>query len=192
MKYIYTLTAIILLLASTPAIAQTDEQLTIAAEKSCECLKDKGLENMDKDELEMTLGLCILANAKDIINTDDPDGNGYDIGKELGEKLGMKMVTICPEPFMKIAAMESGGKKLTGTITEVKTGDVVVVMLKESDKTMHKLLWLEPVEDGDKWTSDPKKLVGKQVTVKYRTADVYSYTSKDYETQKVLVKLSDE
>lgn len=191
MKKILTLFSGLLIAAM--ATAQDLEKI---AELSCECIGKKDFSSIPKEQVEMTLGLCILEASK--TSGFEFDATNIDQSRQFGEKVGMSMVTKCPEVFTKLTQYmtddeeEQEGEELlesSGKIKSVEVSDFVTVIVKESSGKEVKYLWLRYFSGSDDYVKDPKKLVGKDATITYREIECFMPKAGGYFKQKEIASI---
>jgi hypothetical protein len=173
----------------TIAQAQDDVYKTIATE-TCECVSKRNIDTSKRSEVEMALGLCMLEG----IQTHDL---GIDITDDaamskFGEKVGLQMAPICPSlftVFMEDPQEEKEVLELTGKIKSVETNEFLFVILKEDSGKEHALLWFRYFPGSDEFKDDPKKLVGKKITIVYQDIECYFPKQKAYNHAREIVEL---
>lgn len=183
------LTLLFLLIISFVSHAQEDYKKL--AQQTCDCVSKKDLTNATKKSIEMSLGLCLLEviqqNNIDIQITDAPAMRSF------GEKVGIQMAPICPSVFSILAEEESTTKIQTmtaiGKIKSIDDKNFLFVTLKEKEGKEIQFVWLRYFNGSDEFVSDPKKLVGKQVTIEYQNTECYLPKAKGYFAQKEIVGL---
>lgn len=188
MKHILVTAISILFCLSVSAQINYDD----IAEKTCKCLKSKNFKDKTKKEIEMELGLCMISAANSSgakINLSDDS-----FMEKLGEEIGLRMVNICPDDFMKIYSVETkDGKTLldeyvpddasisvSGTVSKVSGDELLFIHVKELSGKEHKVLLLNYVANVDAYLDDPSKLVGKKVKISYLEKEYYSMKFKEY------------
>lgn len=184
----FTFTFLFIALAVS-VMAQEDLYKTVAKE-TCECVTKRNIDVNKRSEVEMALGLCMLESIQthkiDIQITDENA-----MGK-FGEQVGLQMAPLCPElfkAFMADEAEEVETIELTGKIRSIESGEFLYVILKEDSGKEHKLLWLRYFSGSDDFKNDPKKLIGKNVTVTYQNLECYIPKSKEYYNNKEILDM---
>lgn len=179
-----------LICISLVSYAQDDVYKTIAKE-TCDCLAKKNFDykKVGKAEIQMALGLCMMESAQKnnlIIDVSNPEQM-----TELGQKIGMQMAPICPEVFQAFTedAEELMGQEeeegpeyftFSGKVKSVEEKDFFYINVKESTGKENKFIWLYYFEGSDDFKDDPKKLIGKDVTITYMLLEVLQPKSKVY------------
>jgi hypothetical protein len=151
---------ILLLLLLSSSVYSQDAIIDIVAKETCECMSAKktDLTNSNLDELQMSLGLCML-NSYSEHSKEFDDSNKIDISDEeqmsvFGEKIAMKMINYCPDFIIglgKIALAEEEAsassnnqtESLEGIVTEIKTEQFVTISVKDKNNRIHKFLLLD-------------------------------------------------
>ena len=96
------------------------------AKETCDCITKKALSKSSKKEIEMQLGLCMIASA-------DANSLSYEVTNkesmtELGKKVGIKMAGICPVVFTYLteASEEKKHQVIDGKIKSVVEGEFMI------------------------------------------------------------------
>jgi hypothetical protein len=189
------ITAIALFLSFTVTVnAQEDIYKTIAQE-TCDCVSKRGIDTSKRNEVEIALGLCMLesiqAHDVDVQLTDEAAMTAF------GEKVGLQMAPICPLLFSAFMgdAEEEGVEvlELAGKVKSIEMDEFLFIILKDDSGKEHKLLWFRYFPGSDDFKSDPKKLVGKSITVVYENQECYFPKTKTYRDSKEIrdLKLND-
>jgi hypothetical protein len=189
-------------LMTTASAQDIKDQL---ASEACECIGKKDVDNMDAEDLQMQLSLCLMeavgnnqAAFEKEYGTLDP--SNQEALQQMGQDIGMRMVTKCPQYMMKLASQAPGQQqmapapskvqaKLAGTIKSVEGDEVGVVTIAEASGRTHRLLWLDFFSGSDK-LQDTKQAVGKKVTVQYEEIEAYSPKAQEYIKRKKLTGVS--
>ncbi len=110
-----------LLLVALPLFltAQTDKQYELVADASCACANKKDLKSLNKNEMSMELGMCMLS-VLEVLPEKDRKNFDFSVPEKarvLGEKIGMKMAYKCPKIMLSIgtAMQEDGGNEVKNT-----------------------------------------------------------------------------
>ncbi len=174
----------------TIAKAQEDVYKTIAAE-TCECVSKRSIDTSKRSEVEMALGLCMLESIQ-----------AHDVGIEItddaamskfGERVGLQMAPICPDLFRVFMENSSTEEvvalELVGKVKSIESGEFLYLIFKEDSGKEHKLLWLRYFPGSDDFKTDPKKLIGKKMTVAYQDIECYFPKLKAYYNAKEIVEM---
>jgi hypothetical protein len=171
------------------------QDLDQIADKTCTCITAKKLEGQSTKQIEMAFGLCMLEAVQQTgyeIDLSNPEAT-----RQLGEKVGVKMASKCPSAFAglteQLAEMSSDEPEtlsVHGKIKAVEVSDFVFVVVKETDSGKEgKYLWLRHFSGSDEFAGNPKKLVGKTVTLSYRNLECYVPKASGYFNQKEITDL---
>lgn len=197
-----------LVLITTQALSQSDAEIEEISELTCSCLeaKDKDLKKSSSGEIQMELGLCLLAAAGDVgVDLDMTNPKSIE---SLGEQVGMQMAFTCPyftslmgqimedDPDMIMDALEDddddylfGYKSSAGKVTAVEFDEFVVLKLDSEDGRRESYYWFEYFDGARMLEDKGNGLVGKYVIVEYKELEVYSPLLEDYRTIRVLQSL---
>jgi hypothetical protein len=187
-----TLLFLILAFISVPGFSQTEEVYKTIAKETCDCLAKKNFDykKAGKAEIQMALGLCMMESAQRSNLTIDP--TNMQQMTELGQKIGLQMAPICPEVFQaftedaeKLMGQEEEEEDpefftLSGKVKSVEEKDFFYINVKESTGKENKFIWLYYFDGSDEFKDDPKKLIGKDVTITYMLLEVLQPKSKVY------------
>lgn len=179
---------LLLILFGNAAFAQklTKEQLIDKmSDVGCECTTKQ---QVTKENLEITLGLCIL----EALNKYEKDVERH-YGKnvitndkkmeELGYDIGLKMGAKCPSVFMNMADEESdtNGEEvveeipdavLTGKISEIKSEQFLTFVVKEDSGKNNQFILLSSFDNAFLLTDKVLK-VSDAVDVTYYEMDLF-------------------
>ena len=187
------------------------------AQKCCECIST-GDSSLNKNELQMKLGLCMIREAmpykKELKKKYSLDLDRLDAekGRALGQLVGSRLPTICPEKFAllmplvakEIEKAENAGKEdkaeedakarlvMEGTIVEVKGSEFATVTIKDAAGREQKLLWLEYFEGASLISGSPDSYKTGNFKVWYTEREIYNVQLKDYIKYKVISRLEKE
>ena len=185
----------VLIIVSTSSFSQTEQEKGEIAKAVCECMdKKKELNLKDRKAVEMGLGLCMLEviqEKKLDISISDSDAM-----EKFGQMVGIHMAGVCPnvfEAFMDNTQSESKAAdeiEISGTVKSIDSKDMATISVRDDSGKEHKLLWLHYFTGSDDFVSDPKKMIGKKVSLSYKISDVYSPSRKAYVTVKELTRLT--
>ncbi|MDX1665892.1 MAG: hypothetical protein R3350_01625 [Saprospiraceae bacterium] len=185
----------LLLVFLTAFAFQTFGQDTIdqLAKESCECTAAKNLDELDSNQLNMELGLCIM-DALDSLDPDSRSELNVDITdpvgmRKLGEKIGLKMASICPDLMMKIAQVETKAdinpvQELRGTLRGIEGNEFSFLIVEDQTGRKQRYLWFHYFEGSEKLIEDPLGVIGKKVIITFETVEGFSPQLKDYYTLK--------
>lgn len=207
-------TVLPLLLVALPLFlkAQTDKQYELVADASCACANKKDLKSLNKNEMSMELGMCMLS-ALEVLPEKDRKNFDFSVPEKarvLGEKIGMKMAYKCPKIMLSVGTAmqeegDNGGKntpppppppppvstvEVEGKVKEVIEGDYVTVLLVEKDGREHKLIWANHFEGDAPFVSNPQGLKNKDVSVKYYMLERYVPKMREYFSLKHISSLT--
>jgi hypothetical protein len=176
------------------------------AEKTCECLKTKNFKNKTKEEIEMELGFCMISEAQKLhIDMNLKDESSME---KFGEKVGLRMATICPESFIKYLSQETKDgstlmsdylkedktaasiQKITGTITKFTKDDLAYLFIKTTEGREVKLIVLEYFTNADKLIESSKDFINKKATIEFKEVEYYLPRIGEFVKMKEITSLS--
>jgi hypothetical protein len=170
-------------------VASSQDLGDVMADEVCECMNRKDLSAIENSKLTIEVGLCIVeaygkhpeANAYFGIENFDEEG-----GRIMGQKLAVKLVNICPQLITRLAELKnnigegSGTYELTGKIEKMEEGDFVSYHVRDKGGKVYKVLWYQNFTGSSEFIQEPKKLVGKKVTVTVKDVECYIPKAKGY------------
>ena len=194
---------LLLLLTSSSIFAQklTKEQLIDKmSDVGCECASKQ---EVTRDNMEMTLGLCIL----EAINKYEKDVEKY-YGKniltndkkmeELGYDIGLKMGAKCPDVFMAMLGDDSGDEEavmedepdamISGKLTEIKSEQFMTFSVKETSGKMNQFILLSSFENAFLLTDKVLK-TNDSLEVYYYELELFDAKLSKFVTYKVVTDI---
>lgn len=181
----------------TPATAQ-DIKDKLAAE-ACDCIGEKDTDGMSTEDLQMQLSMCLMeavgnnqAAFQEEYGTLNP--SDQETMQQLGQDIGMRMVTKCPQYMMKLANQQAPPASaapeqknvLSGTVKAVGGDEVGIVTVVEDNGRSHKLLWLDFFPGSDR-LQNASEAIGKKVMVEFQEMEIYSPKAQEYFKRKKIV-----
>ena len=152
------------------------------AKETCECIEKEDLSKLSKDQIKAQLGICMIGSPsiqKLNLDLSDPEA-----GRKMGEKVGVKMATICPSVFKYFIGSEDteeGTTKQTeGTIKKLTEGEFNYLTIKETNGREVKLIWLRYFKGSEELIEKMGKLEGKKVKITFEEVECYSPQAKSY------------
>lgn len=172
------------------------------ANTTCSCLESKNLSD-NYEKLKFEAGMCILSYYQEHSGA----VNEYfgitefnaETGRVIGEKLGARMVTICPELVMKLgqskidAEVDDEGPltyTISGKVTKVEGTDLITYHIKADDGKTYKVVWYRNFEGSETLVDDPKVILNKNVTVTVEDVECYIPKAKGYYSVREIRKLN--
>lgn len=179
---------------------------------ACECFKDKVEKGMDKDNINLVLGLCILESSKDykreIKRKHKIDLSSNHEYERFGELLGGHMAARC-DKFMEIIFLlngdgeenetvqeskpdntkveSNGGPMETAEILDIREGNILVLTCKVNGRLLD-VYCIESFEGAD-LLKDLTSLKNKTVHLSYRDKTIYSSELKSFIVVAELVRI---
>jgi hypothetical protein len=180
------------------------------SEASCECIKDIG-DTLDMESYKLQLGLCIIKEAQPYkaelkksykIDLDKINNSGYKGGETLGEMVGVKLITYCPEEVQRMARIinrieegrpaqtEPGGvNKLAGKVTDVEKNQFITLFVEEENGKISKALWLQYFTNSNMLQQNLDQLIGKHIILEYSGEEIFDHRVGEYVSYKVIKNL---
>jgi len=193
---------LILLIALIISFVTTNAQDVIdtMAQEVCNCMTDRNvLDINDQQKLITAVGICIAesytTHQQQVSTELGIDELNDETGHALGNKVGVRMMKYCPDYLMKmgqVASQNTSGEStyvLNGKVDSMEKGDFITYKLKDSEGKIHKLLWYQHFKGSDDLIDDPKKLVGKNVSVTLKDVECYIPKAQAYYSIKEIVEL---
>lgn len=193
MKIIQLLVILSGLSLSLTSFAQGEgDVLDKIAQGTCACMEEKDVANLTEEEVHVELGMCMMLSLGD--NSTSLADLGIDITNEagmtaLGEKIGLRMVTICPVVFKSFIQEEMEAEleaeapailEIKGKIKDMEGDEFKFLVVEAENGRTHKFLWLRYFSGSEQLMTDFRKLKGKSVTVLYENIEAYSAKISDY------------
>lgn len=186
--------------------AQSQDILDTMAKEVCSCLEKKDFSKInDRQKMVTDAGLCMIESY--MLHEQEAGKElgvkefNEETGRLLGQKIGLRMANICPDVVIKMGTVankemnENTGEAeeelvLEGKISSIEEGDFIFYNLKEKSGKSHRLLWFQNFKGSDEFVKDPKKLVGKNVTLKVKEVECYIPKAKGYYSLKEIVEIT--
>lgn len=181
------------ILVAANAFAQ-DDMLNTVAQETCTCINQKNVSSKSRKEIEMALGLCIFESInKHKIDVDISDESAMEA---YGQKIGIRMVGICPEIFQALVNDEQTQEpakatalQISGRVKAIEEGTLITFIVREDSGKEHKLVWYGYFAGSDEYKENPKLLIGKQVTFSYKEIETFFPKAKTYINSKEIISL---
>jgi hypothetical protein len=194
-------------LLAAPAFAQDSREAVLKqiTKDTCQELSGVDLSNKSPDEFKMSLGLVLLSvagNYRSQLNS-----NGIDISdqlklQDLAQNIGMRLAIDCPafvsaltKNTSAVQAIVADTKKNTpaaptgsvsGKLVKIVDGDFTYLQVEDSKGKVEKLWWLEYFEGSNRFVTDPKSQLNKQIKVNYVEKEIFNSTLKEYVKIKIV------
>ncbi len=168
--------------------ARSQAMLDTITRETCNCISAKNLDGINLETLNLELGFCIIESiTRHETATKDLNINIYDSEnmRQFGEKIGLRMATICPAAITKIAALQNPsatpkGQTIEGVITAIEGNDVGFVVIRDAAGRTQRLLWLRYFKDSEQLMDKSANPVGRRVRIIYEPIECYSPRERDY------------
>ncbi len=191
------------LLLTICTISFSQDYMDEIALKACECLHSVS-DTLDTERYNMELGFCMIDAAmpykkqikKDYkIDLDRIDGQA---GNELGQVIGLRMASVCPDAIMQVASKVNGEEEaeeledvVVGYITKIDENKFIVFSLTDEKGKIMKFYWLTFIEADLNFelTSQYKSLMNKMVQITYLPQEFFDYRIEEYRPFNIIQKL---
>ncbi len=200
MNLIKSIFLILSLGCAAQSFAQTisDAEIQQLAVVACECVDTDNIQDTSMDDIEVILGLCIMEGLGkypaifEKISIEDEGAM-----EQLGERIGIAMLSSCPEVMMSIAtadmdqdAKEEQDAVLQGTIQNIEGDKFTFVTIKTEAGRTEKLLWLSYFDGADELVQMGEKALNQKVSFTYIQIECYSNVHKEYINRKMITGIS--
>ena len=178
-------------------------------EDACDCVED--IEKNDEN-YTMKLGLCMIEvsmpYAKQIkkdYGIDMIGIHGKDAQK-LGQILGMKMASKCPNALIEATnevleddkvdiygnLENTTNESVTGVINDIREETFVTLSIKDENGKISKYIWLTYVECEEDFLTNYKDYLGEEVTIKYQVQEFFDPKIQEYRNYNVITSVTSE
>ncbi len=203
MKHLTSLLFIIAL--SFTGISQ--DYMDKIAQKACGCVEELD-ENMDKEMYTMKMGLCIVSATNSYEKQIKKDykidlTENLDQAEKLGEIIGMRMASVCPETLIKMSTMFMDEEEyveeeflgddpideaeyMKGVVIKIEEEGFVTFSVKDENGKTEKFYWLDFVDSDFDFMADYKTLMGQKVYFFYESRELFDPRISEYREVKVL------
>lgn len=176
-------------------LAQSQDAVDVLTQETCDCISKKNLDNLSQDQINLELGVCIMESLSkhsgeyEELNVDLNDQASF---QKLGEQIGFRMASVCPQILMKVATVQNAGdsevtkpvSELTGILKRIEGDDFQYVIVAEDGGREHKFLWLRYFKGSEKLIEEKKQVIGKRVKITYLPIETFSAKLNDYTNRK--------
>jgi len=196
----FGLLAILMIILSTNLHSQ--DYMVDIAKKSCECLT-KAPDTLDSEQMTMGFGLCMIEVAlpyKKQLKKDfniDMDKIGEQ-GKDLGQIIGIRMASVCPEELQKLAGKvnlkdepeEIEVQLFEGKVTGIEESQFLIFSVKDDTGKISKFYWLTYVESEFELATQYKSLLEKNIMVTFMPEEFFDHRINEYRSINVIRKIN--
>lgn len=169
------------------------------ANATCEYLQKNDIKSLPNDEMSVKMGVFLISYYTDHKEEFVNEGLEFDFtdekgGEELGYKIGMQMVTVCPETIMLLAADDSENESnkdvfvLEGKLKSISGEDFSYIHIKDLEGKYQKFLWFGNFTGSDKLIEDDS-IKNTKVNITYKNTECYSPKLKEYIIIKEIVEI---
>lgn len=169
------------------------------ANATCEYLQKEEIKALSSDDMSVKMGFFIISYytnhkvefAKEGIEFDLTDEKG---GEDLGFKIGMHMVSVCPETLMLFADDDSENESnkdffvVEGKLKSISGEDFSYIHIKDLEGKSQKFLWFGNFIGSDKLIEDDN-IKNTKVNITYKNTECYSPKLKEYIIIKEIVEI---
>lgn len=192
------LSLITILLISSNLLGQSTDFKTEITQKLCDCVNAKDIDQMSADDLETQFGICLINSIEGYDEELEKEfGEPFSMSKhssKLGEMVGMKMVTVCPDIIQKLVEADeastgaeetSNSKSVSGIVKKVNKGEFISFEL-ETDSGTNTYHWLTEVNTNLNLKEDYKSLKKENVKIEYQVLPMFDPKKETYKDVNVI------
>lgn len=169
------------------------------AQLTCDCMSEKGVEGKTAAETEAIMQDCLISSLlprlEDLQEQMNVEITDQVAMRGVGEKIGLKMVVLCPNIMMsmvgdKTEEAEESNTRIEGKITKIEGTDFTKITIEDEGGSIFKVLWLRSFEGDTQLQEMENDAIGKTVSVEFSEISCFSAEAKKYIAQKEIVSLS--
>ena len=211
MKYVFSFVLFLCFIS----VGYSQDVYDKIANESCSCIKAIKVDftkNNDAKTMQANAGLCMIdcytAHKSEISETEQAQYSGSDGMRKLGEKIGIKMMSYCPDIVIAMGRKyldennannkvleKIKGNQLTftidGKITAIETEEFVTIKVKDKNNRIYNFLLLNYFETASLFTEN-KINIGDDLSVGYSEEELYDPVTKDFKYFKIITSLKKE
>lgn len=171
------------------------------AQLTCECMEAKGLDNKTSDEITELMTDCLTQHLIENINAFEEELNVEITDQEamqaVGEQIGSKMATLCPNIIMAIAGLTEDFEEtvdetntVSGKITSISGTDLTTLTIQTDYGVMVSFVWLGSFEGDEALIALKSKMIGTDVTVWFEELPIFNQKDGTYVPQNIITGIS--
>lgn len=164
--------------------SKAQDYLDTIALETCNCMTTLDTNDKSEDAITLELGVCMIKASnpymKKLKRDFDIDFDNLDsAGEKLGEVVGLRMATQCPDALLKITSLMSDEvdepemRYIVGEITGINTSDFITFSIKDESGKTNRYYWISYINSTFDLEADYKKLDGKSVEIAFSTSQFY-------------------
>ncbi|EAP86897.1 hypothetical protein [Croceibacter atlanticus] len=192
--------ALLSLLVCFSMQSKAQDYLDTIALETCNCMTSLDTDDKSEDAITLELGVCMLKASnpymKKLKRDFDIDFDNLDsAGEKLGEVVGLRMATQCPDALLKLTnlmsdeADEPEMRYIVGEITEINTSDFITFSLKDDSGKTNRFYWMSYINSNYDLEADYNSLKSKTVEVSYTTSQFYDPRIETYRNIYIIKEL---
>ncbi|MDO3695057.1 hypothetical protein QVZ41_09400 [Wenyingzhuangia sp. chi5] len=168
--------------------------------KSCEC-SDSISDTLSTDQYNLKIGVCMINSAapyaKQLKKDHGIDFDNLSIdGEKLGNLIGTKMATSCPDILLKINDQmqkkePNKSAKLTfeGTVTNIDDNKFIEFSVKDNTGKTIKFYWFTFIKSTTDLIDNYSQLQDKNIKIAYVTQEFFDARIKEYRKFNIVTEL---
>lgn len=171
------------------------------AQLTCECMEAKDLKNKSSDEITNIMTDCLTQHLIKNITAFEEELNieitDQEAMQAVGEKIGSKMATICPNIIMAIAGLSEDFEEtvdetntVSGKITSITGTDLTTLTIQTDYGVMVSFVWLGSFEGDEALIALKSKMIGTNVTVWFEELPIFNQKDGTYVPQNIITGIS--
>ncbi|NJO04009.1 MAG: hypothetical protein HC880_22110 [Bacteroidia bacterium] len=167
---------------SGPAQGYDPELLTLIADEACQCLQSVDMLNNTQEAdqlLENCMQQSMMRHAAELLESTLI--HDKEVGKQMGNEIAKILFQNCPAfvDFSMKLAEEERSNTAQGKLISIETKPLMHLII-EVDQKLEKYIWLRPVSGSYRFIDSPKKYIGKNLLIEWKSVEWYNPRSKDY------------
>jgi ADP-heptose:LPS heptosyltransferase len=209
MKTLILIGTIIFSAAFTKAspLANDSTQIQKAAARVCPCLDSSASKPPTDLETFQSLFLsCIMTSSPEvmtqIMDVEEEFEGAREAGAAIGRELAFELLKQNCPAFVRLSVQLSKSDKqppkaqpslsvssISGTVAAVAENEFLSLVLQSPDGRKQTYYYFDYVPQSDDWTNEPNQLLGKKVTIGYRSHEYFRPKIKTFVSLKQIVSL---
>jgi hypothetical protein len=200
----FTLTAVFLLATTVSSFGQKSA-VDRAVNKMCDYIKkNQGNQKLEtRDDVVQFFGKAFVAVCSNDLEALMAELGFEKFDKETGEKIGVqigiKLASTCPD-YMEMIKLMMGTNTpkaanesnvgISGYVESIDKSNYVVINIRNADKKVYKVYWIENFEGAEKLNNNPLIILNRNIKLRYAYKELFNSKDNTFSTEKVITSLS--